>query len=159
MVEKDIEKKIIDRIEGLHLEGLAVSGLWQPSATGIVKGTERSGAPAGLLVKVNPKGFATFGISEVSMDIALCLTVRIDMCPTGEELAAFCDPISRLLDHWNMVQCGEELEDFTVDGFDPGGIRVNQGTGPELDRQMKVWTVCYGLTLEGSITGYLNTNI
>lgn len=159
MIEKDIEKKIIDRIKGLNLNGLSVNGLWQPSATGIVKGTEHSNDPAGLLVKVNPKGFNTFGISDVSMNIEIALTVRIDMCPTGEELVSFCDPISRLLQRWNMVQCGEELEDFVVDGFNPGGIRVDNGQGPQLDKQMKVWNVFYHMTLEGAVTDYIPEQI
>lgn len=154
MIEKDIERKIIDRINGLNLNGLSVSGLWQPSATGIVKGTEPSDSPAGLLVKVNPKGFATFGISDVSMTVEMALTVRIDMCPTGEELVSFCEPISKLLQSWNMVQCGAELDDFTVEGFTPGGIHVGSGTGPQLDRQLKVWTVYYSMTLEGAVTDY-----
>ena len=154
MIEKDIEKNIIDKIKNLNLNGLSVNGLWQPSATGIVKGTEQSDSPAGLMVRVNPKGFETFGISDVSMNIELVLTVRIDMCPTGEELLSYCEPISNLLQAWNMVQCGVELTDFVVDGFNPGGIQVDNGTGPQLDNKMKVWTVYYNMTLEGAITSY-----
>lgn len=154
MIEKDIEKNIIDKIKSLGLNGLAIDGLWQPTATGIVKGTEKSAEPAGLLVKVNPMGYDTFGISDVIMDIGLYLTVRIDKCPTGTELVSYCEPISNLLKAWNMVQCGEELTDFVVDGFNPGGIQVNQGTGPDVDRQMKVWTVYYNMTLRGAITNY-----
>ena len=156
MIEQDIEKKMIDKINSLGLDGLQVDGLWQPTATGIVKGTEMSNTPAGLIIKVNPKGFSTFGISDVSMSIEMVLTVRIDMCPTGKELIKYCAPISKLLQSWNMIQCGEELdEDFQVEGFNPGGIHVTEGTGPELDRLLKVWTVNFSMTLEGAVTNFI----
>ena len=132
-----------------------MDGLWQPSATGIVKGSTLTDTPAALLIKIPPRTFDTFGMSDVTMNVRLCLSIRYELCPTGRELLEYTEPIQNIVTEWNMKQTGEELEDFEVDGFFPGGLMVNGGTGPDLDLKNKSWSVEWDITLKGALVAPL----
>ena len=56
-----------------------------------------------------------------------------------------------MLTDWNLVQSYDELEDFMVDGFYPGGIQVNQGQGPDIDKETKTWATTFNLVLRGTV--------
>ena len=149
MIEKNVEKKIIDAIEALNIPDLQVVGLWQPSATNIVKGTEQSDAVGALVVKIPPKAFDTFGICEVTMDVQMILTVRVEKDSTGENLVKFVEPITDLLEAWNLDLEGNELEALVTEDFTPGGVQVNAGSGPTFDPQTNSWSVEFSLTIRG----------
>lgn len=151
MIEKDIEKNIIEKIKELNLEGLDIGGLWQPVETGLVKNIESSDSIGGLIIKVNPKGWETYGISTIDMQIQLSLVVRIELDPTGEHLVKYCESISGLLEQWNSVKSNEELTDFVVEGFIPGGVQISQGQGPDYDSNSKTWSVIFTFSLRGSV--------
>ena len=151
MIEKDIEGALVDVFNNMNLNGLKVTGLWQPSAEGVVKGLEKSDSVAGLVVKIPPKSFDTFGICEVQFDIQLVLTVRIEKDKSGSHLMEFVEPINAKLEEWNLVQVGEELDDFKVEGFYPGGVQIQAGSGPDLDRNLTTWTVQWNVTLRGTL--------
>lgn len=148
MVEQEIEAAIVRRIEALGLEDVAVVGLWSPVAAGVVKG-EEGRERAAVAVRVAPKEFTNFGICEVSMDVRITLTVRLDLCPTGEELVAIWQGLASIMEDWNMVQSGDELTDFAVGGFLPGGVQVVGGDGPSLEG--RAWTVTQNLVLRGTV--------
>ncbi len=149
MIEKNVEAAIMTAIQNLNLPDLDIVGLWQPSATGVVKGTEKSDSTAALVVKIPPKSFDTFGICEVQLEADLVLTVRIEQDSTGEKLVQYVEPINNLLERWNMVTEQEDLEDLETDDFSVGGIHVNGGTGPTFDAQSRCWTVTFSLTIRG----------
>lgn len=149
MIEKNVEKKIIDAVKALNIPDLQVTGLWQPSAANIVKGTETSDAAGALVVKIPPKAFDRFGICEVTMDAQMVLTVRAEKDQTGENLVKFAEPITEMLEAWNLDLQGDELEALVTEDFTPGGVQVNSGSGPTYDPQTHSWSVEFSLTIRG----------
>lgn len=150
MIEQDLEQKIVKKIRGLQIPKVSVFGSWG-DASELVQKTERADQRAFVVVNVPTRGFDDFGICEVSFDIKISVAVRIEMCPTGKELAEVVDPIVKLLTKWNLVEHWEELEDFIVPDFDPAGVQVSQGTGPEIDRNTKIWSNTFNLVLRGTV--------
>lgn len=104
-----------------------------------------------MIVKVNPRGWETYGLSTIDMQIQLSLVVRVELDPTGEHLVKYCESISGLLEKWNQTKSNEELTDFAVDGFVPGGVQISQGQGPDYDSDSKTWSVIFTLSLRGSV--------
>lgn len=149
MLEKDVEEAIVAAVDGLGLQGLAVRGSWQVVTAGTVKGAEDEGAAA-LVVKVSPRSFPTFGICEVDLDVTLALAVRVDLDADGAKLVEYADAIGDLIQGWNLVEAGDELTDLAVPGvFEPGGVQVTCGTGPE--NENGAWTVVQNFTLRGTV--------
>lgn len=151
MIEKDIEAKIVAAVEALGLPGLVVRGAWQAAAAGEVKDEESASAPAALFVHVGPRSFETFGICIASMDVALLLAIRADLCPTGSALETYADPIAAILTRWNMEMCHTEDCGMAVDGFTPGGVQMSGGSGPEFDRDASSWSIVWNFTLRGYV--------
>ncbi len=152
MLEKSIEANIIAAIEALNLTGLDIHGAWKAANAGEVKDEESDGAPATLVVAVSPRSVETFGIGVCSMDVALSLVVRTDLNPTGAALETYVAPIADLLTRWNRTMdcvnpCGMEVEGE----FAPGGLQLTGGSGPELDRDLCIWTVVFNFTLRGTV--------
>ena len=150
MVERMIEQRIVEKIKGLNIQGLQVCGLWDYSLN-IMTSNEKSNSKGFLVVKVPTRGFDTYGICEVQFDIVLSLVIRLDMCPTGKEMEQMTKPILKMLTDWNLVDRGDDLSDFMVDGFYPGGIQVNQGQGPDIDKETKTWATTFNIVLRGTI--------
>lgn len=151
MIEQLIEEKIISQMNALGLDALQCSGAWQPSAPGVVKGTEGSSFKAAIVVKVNPRGFDTFTICEVSFDVQIVLVVRIDRDPTGTALVTYAGAVLDLLTKWNLDEGHDWCVDLSCTGFDASGINVGQGTGPDIDLAAGIATCNFGFTLKGSI--------
>lgn len=116
-----------------------------------MKSLESAESIGGLIVKVNPRGWETYGLSTIDMQIQLSLVVRVELDPTGEHLVKYCESISGLLEKWNQTKSNEELTDFAVDGFVPGGVQISQGQGPDYDSDSKTWSVIFTLSLRGSV--------
>lgn len=148
MVEKDIEQRIIKKIKGLGLQDVGVYGLWSDSAS-ILDSRESASSKAFIIVKVPTRGFDTFGICEAQFDIVISVVARIETSP---DIIALSEPLVRMLTDWNLVQRYDELEDFIVDGFYPGGIQVNQGSGPDIDSASKTWSMTFNITLRGTVS-------
>ena len=147
MIEKEIEANIIAAIEALNLTGLAIRGAWQTAADGEVKNTEDS-SPAALSVAVSPRSFEKYNHPEISLEIAISLDIRTDLCPSGTALETYCDPVASLLQSWNLGIC----EPAEVTGFAPRFIQFVGGSGPEFDREGAVWSVVFHLTFRGTVT-------
>lgn len=149
MLEKDVEEAIVAAVDGLGLQGLSVRGSWQVVAAGAVKGAEDESAAA-LVVKVAPRSFPMFGVCEVDLDVTLALAVRVDLDADGAKLVEYADAIGELIQGWNLVEAGDELTDLAVPGvFEPGGVQVTGGTGPE--NENGAWTVVQNFTLRGTV--------
>lgn len=151
MIEQDIEKNIIERLKGLELEDADIIGLWQTTDEGVLKCVEKSNAVAGVVVKVSPRSYDTFGMSDVSMIVNIVLNVRIDKCPTGDKLVEYYTKIQSLVQEWNLKQVGQELDDFVVDGFYPGGVEAS-AAGPDLSKENMSWTVSWTIDLRGAVS-------
>ena len=153
MIEKDIEAAIISALEALALDGLEIHGAWQAAAEGEVKGEEKASDPAAVYVRVSPRTFASNALPEVTIDAALSLVVRADLCPTGTALETYCDPIAALLQDWNLAVFadGSGTHGFDVPAFAVGGIQFAGGSGPEYDRTGKAWSVDFNLTISGVV--------
>lgn len=153
MIERLIEKRIVDKlksaVDARGIEGLCVYGLWNDSAD-VMKSKEQSSSKAFCIVKIPPRSYTTFGICEVQMNISIALVVRADACQ-DDEVSSFTEPIVDILNSWNMVHEYEELVDFEVEGFYPGGINITQGEGPDIDRSSMTWSVSFNVLLVGSI--------
>lgn len=151
MIEKSIEANIISAIQALNLTDLTVSGAWQAENEGEVKGTEES-SPAALAVAVAPRSFETFGFGICSMEVAIALTVRTDLCPTGAALETYVDPVANLLQTWNLTMDCAHPCGMAVEGkFEPGGLQMSGGSGPDLDSEAGVWSITFNLTLRGTL--------
>ena len=109
-----------------------------------------------MVVKVPTRGFDTFGICEVQFDIVIVLVARIE---TNPDVVAITQPIVKMLTDWNLVQRYEELSDFMVDGFYPGGIQVNQSSGPDIDGSNKTWSITFNIALRGTVDCECQTNV
>ena len=150
MIEKSIEANIIAAIEALNLTGLVVTGAWKAANAGEVKGTEDS-SKAALAVAVSPRSFETFGFGICTMAVALSLAVRTDLCPTGAELETYVDPIANLLQRWNLTMGCAHPCGMAVEGkFEPGGVQMSGGSGPDLDREAGVWSITFNFTIRGT---------
>lgn len=150
MIEKSIEANIISAIQALNLTGLTVSGAWQAANEGEVKDTEDS-SPAALAVAVAPRSFETFGFGICSMEVEISLAVRTDLCPTGAALETYVDPIANLLQTWNLTMDCAHPCGMAVEGkFEPGGLQMSGGSGPDLDREAGVWSITFNFTIRGT---------
>lgn len=151
MIEKDIEARIIAAIAALNLPGLDIRGAWQSVDAGNVKGEESADAPAALAVAVSPRAFETFGICVATMEVALALSVRADLCPTGAALETYAAPIAAMLDDLNINMDIDHDCGMAVDGFKPKSVQVSGGSGPVFDRDAGAWAVTWNFTLRGHV--------
>lgn len=152
MLEMEVEKAVVAALSELELGGAPVVGLWMPTAAGALKGEDSPDEAVAVAVAVPPCEFDTYGICEVSLAVSIVLSVRVDLCPTGSEMAEYAGRIAGLLRRWNLVRSGDELHDLKIPGvFDPGGVHVNAGRGPSLDRKRGIWSVEYSFSLRGTV--------
>ncbi len=147
MIEQDIEKAVIERVGAIGIDGMDVSGLWQPSAEGVVKGTEGSGSTAFLAVVANPRSSETFSLPRADITVSLALAVLVDRAPDGDALREFTEPLFALLADW-QANISSVKADFTVEGFNPVGFRLDGGN-VSYDRAARAWSVSQSFTLRG----------
>lgn len=148
MIEEKLEKKITDKIKSLNIPSSEVYGLWGESSRLY---NESPNKRTIIVVKVPTRGFDSFGICEVQFDITISLVIRLDMCKNADDVKNATEPLVRLMDSWNLVARSEELVDFMVDGFYPGGVQINQGQGPEIDRASKTISNTFNIVLRGTV--------
>ena len=153
MIEKSIEANIIAAIQALNLDGLDIRGAWQAANAGEVKDAEDDSSPAALVVRVAPRAFGQNDLPEVTFDVALTLSIRTDLCPTGAALETYCDPVANLLQGWNLASYadGSGAHGFDVPGFAPGGIQLAGGSWPTLERDACLWAVVFNLVVSGTV--------
>ena len=146
MIESDIERNLVAYFKSLAIEGLDVTGLWQPSV--FSRGEERI-SPATLVVAVPSFNYDTFTVCDVSTDISFTVVARVDLC--DGDILKYIDKIASSLEKWNLTTDCDTLEVFNTDEFTAAGVNVQGGAMPDLDQIKKIWTVQFKLTLRGSI--------
>jgi hypothetical protein len=148
IVEKFIEDAIIRKIRLLNVADRVV-GAWEVKQDGEVKG-ESDASDAVISVAVSPRSYDGFMSTQADFNCAIGIAVRRDSCPTGAEIAEITEPLFALLHSWN-ADVDAVYEDFTVDGFLPGGLQLTGGYGPEYDESRGVWMVSQTFTVRGII--------
>lgn len=149
MIEKELESAILARIVDAAPEAVQVSGMWQPSASGVVKGEERSGAMAYAVVAVAPRSHETFATPKADFAVAVSLVVRQELCPDGAALADFTERILSVLEGWQMSLPAMQA-DLAVPGFAPAGLRLDGGN-VEYSDAAHAWTVTQSFTVRGVV--------
>lgn len=149
MIERDIEKATIAKVQALAIDGLSVTGIWQPSASGVVKGVEDSAFVASLAVVAKPRTYQSFSLPRADLAVSLALRVLIDRAPDGEALHDFTAPLDALLEDW-QANIDSVKTDFTVPRFNPCGFRLDGGE-VSFDRAAMAWLVTQSFTLRGIV--------
>ena len=152
MIEDAIERNIVERIDALNIDGLAVRGMWALAASGEVKG-EDAGDAAAAVVSVSPRSFDSFAHPAVTFDISVSVVIRTDLCPAGEMVKICSQRLMDMFGQWNVSLHAGADDDcgFSVPGFRPGGIQLTGGMGPAFNRSKCIWTVDFNLTLKGVV--------
>lgn len=150
MIEAQIEKRIVEKLRDLDLKDIAIFGIWNDAncLSGMKEGKDKKGY---VVVKVPTRGFDTYGICEVQYNIAISMVFRLEMIEEGFQIQDYTDKILGVLSQWNLVHTYDELSDFVVDGFEPGGINIGQGVGPDIDRNTKTLSMVFNLILRGTV--------
>ena len=149
LTELKIENVILAKLAALNLPGCRLTGAWHPVDEGEVKGVD-AGEAAAIAVAVGQFGFAGFQDTMCDADVTLAITIRRDLCPTGEALAEYTEPVATLLRRWN-TDYEAVFSDFTVPGFSPGGFRLNPGSGPDYNKDLGIWIISQTFTIRGVI--------
>lgn len=149
MIEQELEKAVLDRIAGLGLEKVQTVGMWQKSASGVVKGCEDESARAVVAVSVRPRAYETFSAPKVDFTCSVVLAVRRESCPDGGALAEFTEPLFELLDGWQR-SVESVKSDLAVDGFYPSGLRLDGGD-VTYDETKHAWSVLQSFTVRGVV--------
>lgn len=150
MIEKQVEKAVLEAVAALPMDGLDMDGIWQKSPNGRAKGSEDPNAKAFLRVIAAPRSFETFSSPRVDITVALALSVRLETAPTGEEIAAYSEPLFALLQGWQM-SIETVRNDFTFPAFTPCGIRLDGGDIGFSGEPRNCWNVTQKFTLRGII--------
>ena len=158
MLEQQLEAQIVSAIEALGLSGLTVRGAWQSVFAGNVKNLEEPEDAAILDVAVSPRSFDSFAHPAVTFDVALSLTIRSDVYPSGAALSGFAGPVLDLISSWNLAlfangsDCGLAVEGV----FAPGGLQLMGGSAPDYGEGR--WTIGINFTLKGTLLSGFTTN-
>ncbi len=149
MVERELEKAIIDAVAALGIEGVALTGAWQGAASGAVKGVESASARAVCAVSVRPRTYETFTTPRADFAASIALAVRREMCPDGAALSGIAGPILEMLDGWQK-SIGTLRAALPVDRLGICGLRLDGGE-VAFDEGRGAWTVSQTFTIRGVV--------
>lgn len=154
MIEKDLEKRIIDKIraamEAAGVTDVEYLGAWQPAPAGGIKDNEDGHVCAYVTVKAYPRSYDTPTIPDTTIDIDVSLLVRADIDADGHGYVEMTSTIADLFERWQKSYSGYH-DDLTVDGFEPTGFRQGGGDiGKDADRCL--WTYQMRISINGIIT-------
>jgi len=150
MIERDIERAVVNAVSALRMDGMDIDGFWQAVPDGSVKGKERPDARAILRVVAAPRSFESFSSPRADIAVAMALTVRADTAPTGDALAEYTEPLMCLLQGW-QESIDSVRNDFTVDGFTPCGLRLDGGDVSSSGDPRHCWVVTQKFTVRGIV--------
>lgn len=128
MIEADLEKKIVDKLNGLleqnEIDGVQVTSSFQISE---IKSIQQSGKTAYIVVKASPRSYASPTIPTTTIDCGISLTVRADIDYNGKNYLDLADMLMKQYEIWQKCE-GEAHDDFTLDDFDITGFVLGNGT-------------------------------
>lgn len=147
MIERELERRIVERIGRLGLDGLQVVGVWG----GRPEEAEASAAKAVLAVVVRPRQYEAYLSSRAEFAVALTLSVRIEACGGPDGLEYYAAALTGVLEGW-QESIGEAKADLWIENeFSPAGVRVDGGD-VELDTDRGAWVVQQTFSVRGIVT-------
>ena len=147
MIEQELEEKVLDMVRASDC-GFQIYGLWEVCRTGPKIDNADT---AVVVVKVPPKRFETFGISEVTMTPVITLAVRVDSDRGGKKALEFADFLQGRLDRLNLESSLSRLEPLATAHFVPGGFKLLDGQGPDFDPANHTWTYVWQFEVKGTM--------
>ena len=145
-IEKDIEDKLVAALS--TIDGVSVTGPWQLSDEGTVKGEETPANRISIGVAVSAPVWDAYLVPTCSISVALSIVVRREVSPTAADLARVCDPITRLLLSLQLnIETVDEL--LSTSSFSADGVRLDGGQPPVFDSSANTWRVVRSFTVRG----------
>lgn len=128
MIEADLEKKIVNKLNALleenKIEGVQVTSSFQISE---IKAIQQSGMSSYIVVKASPRSYASPTVPTSTIDCGISLTVRADVDYNGKNYLDLADMLMKQYEIWQKCE-GEAHDDFTTDDFDITGFVLGNGT-------------------------------
>jgi len=131
LAEKLIEKKVIDALDALKIEGVNISGFWQPEPEGVVKASN-VGITPNIFVVMTLRGYQSWKSPIATLSGAISFSVSTGVSPNGSAMAAVISRVMELLREW---QDDEEIvnRDLSVqDVFSCDGFNLDAGAKPSM---------------------------
>lgn len=151
MIEKEIEKIVIEKIKGEFTENeitdFKIFGCWQDADE--IKSEEDASAIV-LTVKAFPRTYETPTIPDAQIQVDVSLLVRSDVDFGGRTYVEVSEILSNIFQHWQRRFDVAE-NDFDIESkFDFTGFQMTSGDCG-IDKENCVWTYSQSLTVYGVI--------
>ena len=150
MIDRAIEEKVVAALAAALLprNGVKIVGAYEAAEAGEVKGEEKPEDGVVVAVAVGAPAWDTYLVPSCSVPVALALTVRREVAPTGDALEQVMAPISNLL---MQLQHDATAVDrlLTSEEFQADGVRVDGGPPPSYSSAKHAWTVVRTFTVRG----------
>ena len=157
MIEKELEDAIIAllsaRLEGTQSipSGILVTGSWSQVPDGDAKGTEKPEHSVVIAVAVGAPEWDQYLSPICSIPVALTVSVRHELAPTGAELSAVMQPISTIL--MGLQADVTNVDEISCESFQADGVRLDGGSAPRFDRETNIWTLTRSFIVRGTVAG------
>lgn len=128
-----------------------LSGIWQTTAPGVVKGEEPEDAVA--VVGVATSGFSreTFSLPTGSYTVAVSLAVRNELDPCGEVFLRFAAALESLFQAWQGETYQQHFARLDTPGFSVGDVAV-ESAPPMRVKSAECCSMTWTVTLRGTQT-------
>ena len=146
LLEQKIKENLAAIISAAGIDDIQIIGSYDVSE---IKAVEESGKTSYIIVKVNPRSYASPTIPTCTVECAVSLTVRSDIDYSGKSYVDLMDAFLSKYQSWQ--QCLDEAhDDFSVDGWAITGFVLGEGS-TAIDRNATVFTYTHSFTLYGII--------
>lgn len=153
MLEKDLEQKVIDKIQSTFeangIEGVQIVGAWQVVDADQLKAHEDEGLGV-ITVKAYPRQYATPTIADATIQFDVNLVVRSDIDIGGNDFLKATEALASIFQEWQHAY-SNYFNDFNIaDEFTPTGFQQDGGDIGN-DSVNGIWTYSMTFTLNGII--------
>lgn len=130
--EREIEKRLVDSLQGALGDLAKVRGSWQTAEKGDVKDLEDATAPARVDIRLSTASFPAYSAPLGEWMATLAVYVPVAMDPTGEKIDAIWGVVSAWL-YAMQLSLADAKRALDIEGaFTTHGFLVSGGTGVEL---------------------------
>ena len=130
--EKEIEKRLVESLQGALGDLAKVRGSWQTVEKGDVKDLEDATEPVYVDIRLSTAAFPTYSATLGEWTGSLAVYVPVAMDPTGEMLDAVWDVVSAWL-YAMQLTLADAKRALDIEGaFTTHGFLVSGGVGVEL---------------------------
>lgn len=151
MIEQLLEGRIMAAVRALDIPGLTVIGAWDTPTE------ETADTKATCTVVVTPRTYSRFTVCEATFPVWLNLAVSTAVDKDGTLFLRAAGAISEMLHAWNMNRRNEAKSALGVEGkLSVGGIRVDGGEAPYLDREKARRTLSISFQVVGFVAHAAN---